>query len=157
MSEALRRLQAAIDPEAWGAPDLSSVIDGGSRPPTFPRPVLGKFWAQWCADAADGANAPFDYTALGLLVTAASLIGNSRLVSAVRGGSWRESPIIWGALVGPPACGKTPALAPLFAVVDDIEEHLAAGFEATQRRHQAELEEGRANGSASVRCRFCDA
>jgi hypothetical protein len=148
MSQALRQLQETLGSEAWDNPDLSIFSESGPPPPPFPRHVLGEFWSKWCEDAAHGANAPFDYSVMGLLTVAASLIGNSRMVSTVRGGSWRESPIIWAALIGPPACGKTPALAPLIATVDDIEETLAAGFGAIQRRHEAKSEEAKLHREA---------
>lgn len=87
--------------EHWPAPDI-----GMMQPARPPVPVLSDEafrrifgpWANWISTAAKVKGAPVDYVALSLLVTASTVIGNSRWASPWSG--WKEPPILWGMLVG---------------------------------------------------------
>lgn len=129
--------------DAWGAADMS-VLDGPSIPaPPFPVEILGDWWSEWCRTAARGGSAPVDYTAVGLLAVAGSLIGNARVLAATP--EWHEPPIIWAMLVGPPSAGKSPALDPLVRILDAFEEDAAVQFADTAREHATGVEGAKAH------------
>jgi len=122
----------------WDAPDLS-LLEGPAIPaPPFPVEVLGPYWADWCALAAKGANAPVDYTATALVTIAAGLIGNARRVAVTP--SWEEPATLWAVVVGVPSSGKSPALDPLTSIVAAYETDMARDFEQTLQTYTAELE-----------------
>lgn len=120
---------------SWEEPDLS-ILDGPQiTAPPFPRVALRADWALWCERTAEGANAPYDYTATALLTVAAALIGNARVIAASE--SWAEPALLWAALVGGPSAGKSPALDPLAKMITALEADLAASFESTDHAYQS--------------------
>jgi hypothetical protein len=122
----------------WPEADLF-VLQGPQIPaPSFPVAILGAYWAEWCAVAARGANAPVDYTAASLLTVAATLIGNARVIAASP--NWHEPPILWTMLVGVPSAGKSPALDPLVKIIERFESRMLEEFEQKSRRHDGEFE-----------------
>jgi hypothetical protein len=122
----------------WDAPDLSLLEGPAIPPPLFPIEVLGHYWSGWCAVAAQGANAPVDYSATALLVTAAALIGNARRVAVTR--NWQEPSILWSVLIGVPSSGKSPALDPFSDIVSTFDAEMAHDFEQTLQAHSADFE-----------------
>ena len=106
----------------WTSPDLSILNNSATPAPEFPRAVLGKHWADWCAENATAANAPCDYVGASLLTMAAALIGNARVAGF---GEWTAPPIIWTANVGSPSAKKSPAIAPFKRAIADLEAELA--------------------------------
>ncbi|WP_178130453.1 DUF3987 domain-containing protein [Reyranella sp. CPCC 100927] len=99
---------AAPDPvEPWAKPDLSLLDEQVGAPPLFPLDVLPSLWRAWTEAAAANTGAPTDYVALSLLTAAGSLVSDRRVTPAA---GWGEPCILWTALVGPPSCGKTPAV-----------------------------------------------
>src|SRR5262245_46929549 len=90
-------------------PDMASVRRNQVRVQPFPVDVLGPA-ADWVRKTAESKAAPSDYVALGLMITAAAVIGPKRRVSPWE--SWDEPSILWGALVGPPSVSKSPATDP---------------------------------------------
>lgn len=114
-------------------PSLAILNRSTVTPPAFPLEALGPFWARWVAQAAEGANAPADYTALPLLVAASALIGNSRWAQAWQG--WAEPPILWGGSVGNPSSGKSPGAAPVMRdTLGRVEMHMARDYPAELER-----------------------
>lgn len=91
----------------WGEPDMSVLRAGRSEAVPFPLSVLGSM-GQLVQDLANGAGAPVDYVAGGLLAVSASLIGGKRWVSPWEG--WKEPCILWAAMVGDPSSNKSPAI-----------------------------------------------
>ena len=99
-------------------PDMSILKRNRLAASPFPLEVLGPA-GPWVEATAASKSAPIDYVALGLLVTAAGLIGPKRRVSPWEG--WEEPSILWGALIGPPSMHKSPPLDPLRDAVRHIE------------------------------------
>ncbi len=93
--------------EAWPKVDLGFLDDRHATPPAFPLDVLPPFWRSWAQGATARSGAPSDYVALSLLTATASLIPGRWVMPAP---GWSEPCILWTALVGPPSCGKTPAV-----------------------------------------------
>jgi hypothetical protein len=129
-----------IAPVAAGTPHPQpslAVLTRNTAPcPKLPLAAFGPFWAQWVTDAAAGANAPPDYTALPLLALASTLIGNARWVSPWSG--WKEPPVLWCCAVGDPSSGKSPGAAPVMRdVLPKVEAHMGRDF---PEQHEAWLE-----------------
>ncbi|HKU97344.1 MAG TPA: DUF3987 domain-containing protein [Vineibacter sp.] len=93
--------------EAWPRLDLGHLDDQAGAPPPFPLDVLPPLWRAWTEAAVASTGAPADYVALSLLTAAGSLVCDRRVMPAP---GWVEPCILWTALVGPPSCGKTPAV-----------------------------------------------
>lgn len=89
--------------EAWPKIDLGLLDERHGAPPAFPLDVLPAFWRRWTQGAMARSGAPADYVALSLLTAVPGL----RVMPAP---GWAEPCILWTALVGPPSCGKTPAV-----------------------------------------------
>ncbi|MDA0743971.1 MAG: DUF3987 domain-containing protein [Proteobacteria bacterium] len=126
----------------WPDADLSILLGPQIEAPAFPTDLLGEWWGEWCRAAAKGASAPVDYTAVGLLTVAGSLIGNARVVAPRP--DWYEPPILWTVLLGAPSAGKSPALDPMSRILDDFEADAAADHGATIRAHTTEAEAAKA-------------
>jgi hypothetical protein len=123
-----KKIEATAEDGAWPAPDLA-VINESRRPaPAFPTFVLGEDWQAWVDATAEGTSSPVDYAAVALLVIAAALIGNARMVSPWR--SWKEACALWAALVGNPSSNKSPAMAPHIAIIRQLEDELADDYES---------------------------
>ena len=95
--------------EAW--PDLDASLLEDMRPsgPPFPLKLMPEAWAQWMADAAEAAGTAVDYVALGVLAAVAAVCGAGVRVKVTE--AWSEPLVLWGAVVGSPSSGKSPALA----------------------------------------------
>jgi hypothetical protein len=117
------------------APDMSIVRRNRTAAPQFPLDVLGSA-AGWVQKMAGIKNAPVDYVAVGLLVTAAGMIGPKRRAQAWEG--WEEPSILWAILVGDPSLVKSPSLDPFREAVRTIERELNADFENRKARYELE-------------------
>ncbi len=101
-------------------PSLAILTRNATPPPAFPIDAFGPLWADWIAQAAEGANAPPDYVALPLLAAASALTGNAIWAKAWQG--WAEPPVLWCGSVGNPSSGKSPGAAPVLGGVMRIVE-----------------------------------
>ncbi|MCB4820749.1 DUF3987 domain-containing protein [Roseicella aerolata] len=114
--------------------------------PLLPLDVFGPWWSARIEEAAEGAAAPPDYIAAGLMGAASALIGNSRWASPWHG--WREPPFLWLGAIGNPSAGKSPGInATLRDVLPDIEREMGSGHAAALRAWEtaaAEAKERRA-------------
>ena len=108
-----------VDSDPWLNPDLSVLNAESHVPPKLPRHLFGDFWGALIGDKADACSAPEDYVALSLLVTTGGLIGNARRAMTPTG--WKESPILWGVIVGKPGTSKTQALGSILDYILPIE------------------------------------
>jgi len=100
-------LTAQTAVEAWPRLDFRLLDKQAGAPPPFPLDVLPPLWRAWTEAAAANTGAPTDYVALSLLTAVGSLVSDRRVMPAA---GWGEPCILWTALVGPPSCGKTPAV-----------------------------------------------
>lgn len=134
-------LSDAVIGAQMDAPDMSIIRRNAMPAPPFPRDVLGPA-ARWCEDEARSKNVPFDFVALGLLTATAGLIGPKRRASPWTG--WTEPAILWGALVGPPSFGKSPAVDSIRDAIGIIEreqnadwKERSANYEEARKVHEA--------------------
>lgn len=109
--------------------------------PGFPVGVLPPLWRDWCQVAAHEAGTPIDYVATTLLTTAASLIGGARCISPMP--AWREPCVLWSALVGGPASGKTRGMQSGLSLMQELQQCLGITGESAWRRHAAAREAAR--------------
>src|ERR1700730_5285005 len=110
-----------------GWPELDAALfdDGRGAAPAFPLELLPQPWRGWVADTAAGAAAPSAYVAQALLAAVTGLSGAGAVVRLAP--AWTEPLVLWQALVGRPSSGKSPALAPVHALLATLQEELGAG------------------------------
>jgi hypothetical protein len=126
---------AAAEEAPWPEPNTAILYRSAASAPALPLDVFGPFWSRWIGSAAEGANAPPDYTALPLLANTSALIGNARWVVAWR--SWAEPPALWLCSVGDPSSGKTSGATPVTRdVLRQVEAHMARDYPAALERWQ---------------------
>jgi hypothetical protein len=127
----LRYLPRDVGQASWSSPSDWGEIDAafleGTRlaVPAFPLELLSPFWRDWVRDTAQSADAPIDYVALSLLAAVAGLGGAGAVVRI--GPRWAEPLVLWQALVGAASSGKSPAMAPVRALLATIEAERAGG------------------------------
>ena len=103
---------------SWPEIDAGLLEDKRGPVPAFPIDLLPQPWRGWVAETARAAGAPADYVAQSVLATVAGLCAGAsvRVTPA-----WSEPLVLRQALVGGPASGKSPALAPMRAMLTTIE------------------------------------
>jgi hypothetical protein len=109
----------------WPEIDAALFDDGRGVAPAFPLELLPQPWRGWVADTAIGAGAPSAYVAQALLTAVAGLSGAGVVVRLAP--AWTEPLVLWQALVGRPSSGKSPALAPVRALLATLQEELGGG------------------------------
>jgi hypothetical protein len=128
-----RREREERERAAWPDPDLS-ILDPHRRPaPERPLDVFGPFWGSWIGAAAEAKGSRPDYVALGLPCATGALVANARRASPWA--SWVEPPIVWGAAVGLPSSGKSPALDAVMDLVRELERELDSDFDDRDREN----------------------
>jgi len=115
----------------WPEIDAALFDDGRGAAPAFPLELLPLPWRGWVADTAAGAGAPSAYVAQALLAAVAGLSGAGAVVRLAP--AWTEPLVLWQALVGRPSSGKSPALAPVRALLATLQEELGAGDAAGKK------------------------
>lgn len=128
---------ARLEPTSgdWADPDASLIDEGLSPAPVLNAALLGS-WGQWVSDYADMKSAPAGYVLGAVLAAAAALIGASRKVEAKPG--WHAFPALWVLLVGKPSASKSPVLAPIMAMLRDLERDEAEGFDVQRRTFETD-------------------
>jgi putative DNA primase/helicase len=136
---AIRKIIERAEPFAldWAEPDMGVLSDDRRPAPPLPLTIFGE-WQPWITDTAEGTSSPPDYCAWGLLAVAAALVGNARLVSPWP--DWKEPPILWMGLIGPPSSGKSPAVNSIVGLLRELEFEAAEDFDATRRQYLTEKE-----------------
>lgn len=127
--------------EPW--PELDASLLDEQRPtvPAFPLKLLPDGWARWIADCAEAAGTAADYVALGVLAAIAAVCGAGVRVKVTE--AWSEPLVLWGAVVGSPSSGKSPALASVRSLVGAIEAGVREGDDERRADHAAKLEQAR--------------
>ena len=121
-SRPIARISRAGDPQGgWGECDASLLDDSRPPVPPFPLEVLPTAWRTWVHDRACAAGAPVDYVAMSLIAAVGGLCGAGIHVQAAPG--WIEPLVLWQALVGAPSSGKSPAIAPLRALIETLAQN----------------------------------
>jgi 5S rRNA maturation endonuclease (ribonuclease M5) len=84
----------------------------------------------WVEDHANALQVPPEYIAVAAMVALGGIIGRQIGIAVKQQDRWIERPILWGAIVGRPSSGKSPALRPAYQMLSRIE---AAGWDAYER------------------------
>ena len=132
-------VENATDPTTeW--PDIDPALTESARRdiPVFPVFLFPPAWRKWTVATAEGAGAPVDYVAMGLLGNVAGVTGCGVFVEVTA--SWREPVVVWPAAVGAPSMGKTPALAATRRLIDAVESAARDKDAERQREHETKAE-----------------
>ena len=105
--------------------DLTFVQHTRLTAPECPVELLGPTWAHYVRQWAANAAAPVDFVLAALLATAGGCIGNARHVSPKPG--WKEPPVIWAQVIGPPSSRKSPAVDPIVDIAIELDRVRASG------------------------------
>jgi len=105
--------------EEWPDTDPSLLEDGRPSLPDLPPRCLSPWWQTWVNETAHATGAPADYILQALLASVAGVCGAGVVARITE--SWDEPLILWLALVGGPASGKTPALVTLRRALAAVE------------------------------------
>jgi hypothetical protein len=106
----------------------------------FPLDTLPRDVQAFVRTVADAIHCPLDYVAMPLLVYASAAIGNSACLEIKRG--WREYARFWLAIVGDPGDKKSPALAAVHRMIEDLQRAHHATWETERERWRREGSEG---------------
>ena len=93
----------------------------------------------WVSDTSERMQAPVDFLAVGAMVGAGAVVGNTIGIQPKQSDfGWIEVPNLWGAIVGRPSSMKSPALAAMLGPVMSLEAKALQQFEAGQSARQFE-------------------
>lgn len=133
----------------WGQEDWQEPVPlpkGQSPVSTFDLALLPGPLREWIGDVSKRMQVPSDFAAVGAVVAAASLVGRKIGIYPKKfDDDWLCVPNLWGAVVGPPATLKTPALAEATKPLQRLEAEAArlhaeelADYEVDLAAHEAE-------------------
>ena len=105
----------------------------------------------WCVDAAEGLGVPLDFLAVPAIVACAAAIGRVVAVRPKVQDRWIERPILWGAIIGRPSAGKSPALAPARRMLARLENDERKAHEARVREMLADQVVGEVSAAHAKR------
>lgn len=122
---------------SWAEPDLSLLPNENAPAVPFPVEIFGEFWADWCQKSASGVGASVNFTAGTLLAVVGGMLANVRWAQGTR--TWKHPSVLWVALIGPSATAKSPSMAPVVDLVQDILSLRQAEHDASRDRRDLEL------------------
>ena len=104
----------------------------------FEAAMLPDSLRDWCTDAAEGLGVPLDFLAVPAVVACAAAIGRAVAVRPKLQDRWIERAILWGAVIGRPSAGKSPALAPARRMLARLEADAAKAHTEALRDFNAD-------------------
>lgn len=117
------------------APDRTITMQSDRTAPHFPIKVFGPIWSKRLKVMANNAGAPTDYTSAAALSVTAALLGNARWVQAHK--YWKEPPVLWCMVIGPPSANKSPAVGPFMGALNDLENMWFGPFAEQKKQWEA--------------------
>ena len=118
-SDSIGRWASGAEPdESWPAIEAHLLEDKRRPVPAFQIDLLPQPWRGWVADTARATAAPADYVAQSVLAIVAGLCAGASVRVTP---TWSEALVLRQALVGGPSSGKSPALAPMRALLAAVE------------------------------------
>jgi len=114
----------------WPELDTGLLDDRRAAVPAFPVELLPSPWREWIADTARSIGTAPDYVAQAVLAALAGLCGAGVAVRITP--AWSEPLVLWQALIGPSAGGKSRALAPVRRTLAALDEERRAGADAAK-------------------------
>lgn len=91
----------------------------------------------WVEDSADGLQVPVEFVAVPAVVACAGVIGRQVGIALKQNERWIERCILWGAIVGRPSSGKSPALRPAQRMLARLESERREAW--TREARSAEI------------------
>lgn len=101
--------------------------------PAFDLALVPTSLRPWVEDAADGLQVPPEFCAVPAIVAAAGVIGRQVGIALKQRERWIERAILWGAVIGRPSSGKSPALRPAQRVLTRLENQRREAWEHEAR------------------------
>lgn len=102
--EALAAAEGAPHPEPQPLPGGLPAV------PALDERLLPDALRPWLVDIANRAQAPLDFPGAGAIVALSSALGRRRAIHPKRKDDWLVVPNLWGVVVAPPGCLKSPML-----------------------------------------------
>jgi hypothetical protein len=124
----------------WPDPDLSVLDDRRGPVPAVPLGLLPQPWRDWIAETERASGAPADYVLPSVLAGVAAVCGAGVRVHVTP--AWQEPLVLWQAVVGEPATGKSAALAPMRRLLAVIEQERQAADEERRVAHAERAAKG---------------
>jgi putative DNA primase/helicase len=112
--------------------------------PPFEDTLLPEALRPWVADVAARVQCPADFVAVGVIVSAAAVLGRKVAIRPKRQDDWAVVPNLWGLAVGPPGLMKSPALAEALRPLSRLIGDAHAQYEEQMLAHHFRLAEARA-------------
>jgi hypothetical protein len=139
-----RRQRASASPPVAQWPEPQPVPRGRPPVPPFEDAVLPEALRSWVADVTARVQCPPDFVAVGVIVSAAAVIGRKVAIRPKRQDDWTVVPNLWGLAVGPPGLMKSPALAEALRPLSRLVSDAHAQYEEQMLAHHFHLAEARA-------------
>jgi putative DNA primase/helicase len=112
--------------------------------PPFEDALLPEALRSWVADVGARVQCPPDFVAVGVMVSAAAVIGRKVAIRPKRQDDWAVVPNLWGLAVGPPGLMKSPALAEALRPLSRLVSDAHAQYEEAMLAHHFRLAEAKA-------------
>ncbi|MBM3271540.1 MAG: DUF3987 domain-containing protein, partial [Candidatus Sericytochromatia bacterium] len=137
-----------VDPDApWPAP--APLPSGVTPVPPLDPELLPNAFRAWLEDAAERQQCPIDFPAVAAIVAAGSVIGRGLGIRPRQQDDWTIVPNLWGAVIGRPSAGKSPALdaglSPFRRLAAEARRahETALAFAGAQKEFRSAVAEGR--------------
>jgi phage/plasmid primase-like uncharacterized protein len=103
----------------------------------------------WCEDAAEALSVPLEFLAVPAVVALAADVGRIVGVRVKRNDRWIERPMLWGAIVGRPSTGKSPAMLPARRMLQRLEAEALKTHHESVRAYEADKLVAEANTASA--------
>ena len=124
----------------WKEPDRSILEVRRGPVPPVPLALVPQPWRDWIADTEKATGAPADYVLQSMLAGVTAVCGTAIRVRVTP--AWDEPMVLWLAVVGEPAAGKSVALAPVRRMLEVIEQERRLGDEERRVAHDERCKVG---------------
>lgn len=124
--------------EEWRDPEK---IDATELPvhPFDAVALLPEQLRDWVTDVAERMSCAVDFVAISLIAVMGAVVGAACGIKPKRFDNWLLVPNLWGALIGTPTSGKTPAMSESMNFIKSLEASTAGERQQAQRKYLSEL------------------
>lgn len=102
--------------------------------------IIPEPYREWVMDVAERMQCPVDFVAVAAIVVTASIIGAGCAVRPKQKDDWMVVPNLWGGVVGRPGMLKSPAIAEVMKIINQLESEAKQEFDANAASYYAETE-----------------
>lgn len=97
-------------------------------------------YRDWVLDVAERMQCPPDFIAVAAIVAAGSIIGTGCGIKPKEHDDWLVIPNLWGGLIGRPGMLKTPAVAEVMQLINQLETSAKEAYDTAMKNYLADLE-----------------